>query len=43
MPERINPFPSTETACNVRDWLYVKDHCTAVWTIMKKGAKRGDL
>lgn len=22
---------------NVRDWLYVKDHCDAVWTIMKKG------
>ncbi len=25
---------------NVRDWLYVKDHCKAVWAIMKKG-KRG--
>ncbi|NNL41911.1 MAG: dTDP-glucose 4,6-dehydratase, partial [Desulfobacterales bacterium] len=25
---------------NVRDWLYVKDHCKAVWTIMNKG-KRG--
>jgi dTDP-glucose 4,6-dehydratase len=22
---------------NVRDWLYVKDHCTAIWTIMKNG------
>ncbi len=22
---------------NVRDWLYVKDHCMAVWTIMKNG------
>lgn len=22
---------------NVRDWLYVRDHCTAVWTIMKHG------
>ncbi len=22
---------------NVRDWLYVRDHCTAVWIIMKKG------
>ncbi|MBW1692967.1 MAG: dTDP-glucose 4,6-dehydratase [Deltaproteobacteria bacterium] len=22
---------------NVRDWLYVRDHCRAVWTIMKKG------
>ena len=24
---------------NVRDWLYVRDHCTAVWTIMEKGRK----
>ncbi len=24
---------------NVRDWLYVKDHCKAVWTIMKKGGR----
>lgn len=22
---------------HVRDWLYVRDHCRAVWTIMKKG------
>lgn len=22
---------------NVRDWLYVKDHCIAIWTIMKNG------
>ena len=22
---------------NVRDWLYVKDHCTAIWRIMKNG------
>lgn len=22
---------------NVRDWLYVKDHCKAVWAIMKNG------
>ncbi len=26
---------------NVRDWLYVRDHCTAIWTIMKHG-KRGE-
>jgi len=26
---------------NVRDWLYVEDHCEAVWTVMK-GGKRGD-
>ncbi len=24
---------------NVRDWLYVRDHCTAIWTIMTNGAK----
>ena len=23
---------------NVRDWLYVDDHCEAVWQILKKGA-----
>jgi dTDP-glucose 4,6-dehydratase len=22
---------------NVRDWLYVRDHCTAIWEIMKHG------
>ena len=27
---------------NVRDWLYVADHCKAVWTIMKHG-KTGDI
>jgi dTDP-glucose 4,6-dehydratase len=26
---------------NVRDWLYVTDHCEAVWLIMKQG-KRGE-
>lgn len=24
---------------HIRDWLFVKDHCKAVWTIMKKGKK----
>lgn len=23
---------------NIRDWLYVKDHCRAVWEIIKRGA-----
>ncbi|MEE8431270.1 MAG: dTDP-glucose 4,6-dehydratase [Candidatus Desulfatibia sp.] len=27
---------------NVRDWLYVADHCKAVWTIMKHG-KTGEI
>jgi len=26
---------------HIRDWLYVRDHCTAVWMIMKKG-KHGE-
>jgi dTDP-glucose 4,6-dehydratase len=26
---------------NVRDWLYVTDHCEAIWTVMKHG-KRGE-
>ncbi len=26
---------------NIRDWLYVKDHCKAVWSIMTEG-KRGE-
>ena len=24
---------------NVRDWLYVRDHCRAVWTIMQHGSR----
>jgi len=24
---------------NVRDWLYVRDHCTAVWTVMQNGRR----
>ena len=26
---------------NVRDWLYVEDHCIAIWLVMKKG-RRGE-
>jgi len=22
---------------NIRDWLYVEDHCEAIWTVIKKG------
>ncbi|PGD48029.1 dTDP-glucose 4,6-dehydratase, partial [Bacillus toyonensis] len=22
---------------NVRDWLYVKDHCEAIWAVIEKG------
>ncbi len=24
---------------NIRDWLYVKDHCSAIWLIMQKGVR----
>ncbi len=24
---------------NIRDWLYVEDHCKAIWIIMNKGSK----
>ena len=26
---------------NVRDWLYVEDHCSAIWLILNNG-KTGD-
>ncbi len=35
------PLPVYGDGKNVRDWLYVKDHCRAIWLIMKKG-KRGE-
>ena len=35
------PLPVYGDGSNVRDWLYVTDHCDAIWTIMNKG-KRGD-
>ena len=33
------PLPIYGDGLNVRDWLYVRDHCTAVWTIMKSGGR----
>jgi dTDP-glucose 4,6-dehydratase len=27
---------------NVRDWLYVEDHCDAIWTVLQKG-KAGEV
>ena len=32
------PLPVYGDGGNVRDWLYVKDHCRAVWEIMQRGA-----
>ena len=31
------PLPIYGDGRHVRDWLYVKDHCNAIWLIMKKG------
>ncbi|MEW6713835.1 MAG: dTDP-glucose 4,6-dehydratase [Nitrospirota bacterium] len=35
------PLPVYGDGKNIRDWLYVRDHCAAVWEIMKRG-KRGE-
>jgi dTDP-glucose 4,6-dehydratase len=35
------PLPVYGDGKNVRDWLYVEDHCEAIWTIMKRG-RRGE-
>jgi dTDP-glucose 4,6-dehydratase len=32
------PLPVYGDGLNVRDWLYVVDHCEAIWQILKKGA-----
>lgn len=31
------PLPVYGDGRNIRDWLYVRDHCTAIWQIMKNG------
>jgi len=35
------PLPVYGDGLNVRDWLFVRDHCSAIWIIMKRG-KRGE-
>ena len=35
------PLPVYGDGKNVRDWLYVKDHCVAIWTIICSG-QRGE-
>ena len=48
MPEKLVPLmilnaledkalPLYGDGLNIRDWLYVGDHCTAIWSIMKNG------
>jgi len=36
-----NPMPVYGDGKNIRDWLFVKDHCKAVWLIMSEG-RRGE-
>ncbi|MFC1822432.1 dTDP-glucose 4,6-dehydratase [Thermodesulfobacteriota bacterium] len=31
------PLPLYGDGLNVRDWLYVRDHCIAIWEIMNRG------
>ncbi len=31
------PLPVYGDGRHVRDWLYVRDHCTGIWTIMRHG------
>jgi dTDP-glucose 4,6-dehydratase len=35
------PLPVYGDGKNIRDWLYVEDHCAAVWMIMQRG-RRGE-
>jgi dTDP-glucose 4,6-dehydratase len=35
------PLPVYGNGRNVRDWLFVRDHCRAIWRIMQKG-RRGE-
>jgi dTDP-glucose 4,6-dehydratase len=35
------PLPVYGDGRHVRDWLYVRDHCTALWEIIKRG-QRGE-
>jgi dTDP-glucose 4,6-dehydratase len=32
------PLPVYGKGANVRDWLYVTDHCEAIWTVIEHGA-----
>ncbi|HEY2773505.1 MAG TPA: dTDP-glucose 4,6-dehydratase [Candidatus Binatia bacterium] len=32
------PLPVYGKGLNVRDWLYVEDHCEAIWAVIERGA-----
>jgi dTDP-glucose 4,6-dehydratase len=31
------PLPVYGQGTNIRDWLYVEDHCEAIWTVIERG------
>ena len=31
------PLPIYGDGMNIRDWLFVEDHCSAIWTVLQKG------
>ena len=35
------PLPVYGRGENIRDWLYVDDHCEAIWAVIEKGAMGG--
>ncbi len=35
------PLPVYGTGLNVRDWVYVEDHCAAVWAVYERGTVGG--
>ncbi len=35
------PLPIYGTGENVRDWLYVRDHCSAIWAVHERGTMGG--
>lgn len=35
--ETDKPLPVYGDGMQIRDWLHVKDHCAAIWTVLKKG------
>ncbi len=37
--DKNDPLPVYGDGKHIRDWLYVRDHCIAIWLIMKEGRK----
>jgi dTDP-glucose 4,6-dehydratase len=33
------PLPVYGDGLHVRDWLYVRDHCAAIWTVLRRGTE----